>query len=157
MVALAGLGGASWLFMKLISKKTDYYGKDAVYQRKVSNKIVLQGIAGLKDVRVLGRENSFLEQYKKSLDRRSEAQFFRNMINNLQRPVFETVTVMGVLGLALVLTTRNESIESIIAVLALFAAATYRLMPIFRDLLSIQPTSGTACTQSIRCLTTWRA
>jgi ATP-binding cassette subfamily C protein len=136
LVAVTGLGGFSWLFMRVIRKKTDRFGKDAVEQRKVSNKVVMQGLAGLKDIRVLGREETFIGQYADSLRRRSAAQFFKNIINNLQRPVFEAITVVGVLGLALVLTARNESIESIIAVLALFAAATYRLMPIFRDLMN---------------------
>jgi ATP-binding cassette, subfamily B, bacterial PglK len=136
LIAVGGLGGISWAFMKLIKKKTKYYGQDEVEQRKVSNKIVLQGLAGLKDVRVLGRERDFLDQYASSLKRKSDAQFFRQIIQQLQRPVFETITVIGVLGLALVLTMREESIESIIAVLALFAAATYRMMPIFRDLMT---------------------
>ncbi len=136
LIAVGGLGGVSWAFMKLIKTKTKFYGKDELEQRKVSNKVVLQGLSGLKDVRVLGRERNFLEQYADSLKRRSDAQFFRQIIQQLQRPVFETITVIGVLGLALVLTMREESIESIIAVLALFAAATYRMMPIFRDLMT---------------------
>ena len=136
LIALGGLGGLSWLFMRVIKKRTERFGKDELLQRKVSNKIVMEGIAGLKDIRVLGRERDFLKQYSVSLKRKSDAQFFRVFIQSLQRPVFETITVMGVLGLALALTIRNESMESIIATLALFAAATYRLMPIFRDLIT---------------------
>lgn len=136
LLALAGLGGLSWAFVKGIRARTDRYGKDELLQRQISNKVVLQGLGGLKEIRVLGREQDFLDQYGDSMERRSKANFFRNFVMSLQRPVFETITVAGVLGLALVLTMREESIESIIAVLALFAAATYRLMPVFRDLLS---------------------
>ncbi len=135
LIAVGGLGGLSWAFMRLIKKKTAKYGQDEVAQRNISNKVVLQGLAGLKDVRVLGRELSFLNQYAESIRRKAKAQFFRSFIQSLQRPVFEAITVAGVLGLALILTMRDESIESIIAVLGLFAAATYRLMPIFRDLM----------------------
>jgi ATP-binding cassette, subfamily B, bacterial PglK len=136
ILALVGLGGLSWGFMMGIRARTDRYGQDELLQRKISNKVVLQGIGGLKEIRVLGTEQDFLDQYEKSMERRSRANFFRSFVTSLQRPVFETITVAGVLGLALVLTMREESIESIIAVLALFAAATYRLMPVFRDLLS---------------------
>ena len=135
LIAVGGLGGLSWAFMRLIKKKTAKYGQDEVAQRNISNKVVLQGLAGLKDIRVLGRELSFLNQYAESIRRKAKAQFFRSFIQSLQRPVFEAITVAGVLGLALILTMRDESIESIIAVLGLFAAATYRLMPIFRDLM----------------------
>ncbi len=135
LVSMAGLGTITFLMMKFVEKKTDEHGREEMEHRKTSNKVVLEGLSGVKDARVLGRERSFIDRFDYSVWRRAKANFFKEMVQMSHRPVFETITVMGVLGLALALTARDESMESIIAVLALFAAATYRLMPTFRELL----------------------
>ena len=135
LLALSGLGGVTYLLMKVVEKRMGFYGHQEMLHRQVGNKAVMEGLSGVKDARVLGREDNFVSRFGASNWLRAKAQFFKEMVHSLQRPLFETITVMGVLGLALVLTAKDESIESIVAVLALFAAATYRLMPTFRDLL----------------------
>ncbi len=135
LLALTGLGGVTYLLMKVVEKRMGYYGQQEMLHRQIGNKAVMEGLSGVKDARVLGREHNFIARFGFSNWQRAKAQFFKEMVFHLQRPLFETITVMGVLGLALVLTVKDESIESIVAVLALFAAATYRLMPTFRDLL----------------------
>ena len=136
LVALALLGSITWIMMRVVNEKMGFYGQQEMHHRKVSNKVVLEGLAGIKDARVLGREDNFVSQFHESNWRRAQSQFFREMVHHIQRPVMEVITVVGVLGLALILTVQDQSIESIVAVLALFAAATYRMMPTFRDLVN---------------------
>ncbi|MDO8897435.1 MAG: ABC transporter ATP-binding protein, partial [Bacteroidales bacterium] len=130
------LGALSWSMMKLVERKTQFFGQEEMQQRQVSNKTVLEALSGIKDIQVLGREEHFISQFNFSIARRARARFFIEMVQSFNRPVFETITVIGVLGLALVLTANEQSIERTIAVLALFAAATYRLMPIFQGLVT---------------------
>src|SRR4030042_2697520 len=59
LLAFAVLGIVSFLFIRITNKKTKAYGKEEQQHRKRMNKIVLEGIYGIKDVMVLGRENSF--------------------------------------------------------------------------------------------------
>ncbi|MDP2423766.1 MAG: ABC transporter ATP-binding protein [Bacteroidales bacterium] len=136
LVALLGLGGVTWSMLKLVEIKTGKHGNIELHHRNISNKVILEGLSGVKEIRVLGREENFLSRYNMSVWLRAKAQFFLEMMQSVQRPVYETITVMGVLGLALMLTAREQSMERIIAVLALFAAATYRLMPTFKELMS---------------------
>ncbi len=136
LIALGLLGSITWFMMKMVDKKMGFFGKQEMEHRQVSNKVVLEGLAGIKDARVLGREESFMAQFEVSNWLRAQSQFFKEMVRHVQRPLMEVITVVGVLGLALVLTTQDQSIESIVAVLALFAAATYRMMPTFRDLIN---------------------
>lgn len=136
LIALTALGGISYLMMRLVDKKLDHYGHQEMLHRHISNKAVLEGLSGVKDARVLGRETGFLSRFEFSNWARARSQFFKEMVFSIQRPIYETITVVGVLGLALVLTMKEQSMESIIAVLALFGAATYRLMPTFRELLN---------------------
>ncbi len=136
MVALLSLGGTTWAMMKIVQKKSEKHGKIEVLHRQISNQTIIEGLSGFKEARVLGREINFLNRYNTSIWLRSKAQFFLEMMQTIQRPVYETITVIGVLGLALALTAHEESMERIIAVLALFAAATYRLMPTFKELMT---------------------
>ncbi|KAF0129277.1 MAG: multidrug ABC transporter ATPase/permease [Bacteroidetes bacterium] len=136
LLALTTLGVLSWSMMKLVERKTQYFGQEEIQQRQISNKAVLEALSGIKDIQVLGREEHFISQFNYSIVRRARSRFFIEMVQSFNRPVFETITVIGVLGLALVLSANEQSIERTIAVLALFAAATYRLMPIFQGLVS---------------------
>ncbi|MBS4062414.1 MAG: ABC transporter ATP-binding protein [Bacteroidetes bacterium] len=136
LFALITLGALSWSMMKLVERKTNYFGQEEMQQRQVSNKAVMEALSGIKDIQVLGREEHFISQFNFSIARRARSRFFIEMVQSFNRPVFETITVIGVLGLALILTANEQSIERTIAVLALFAAATYRLMPIFQGLVN---------------------
>lgn len=136
LLAMITLGALSWSMMKLVERKTQFFGQEEMQQRQVSNKTVLEALSGIKDIQVLGREEHFISQFNLSIARRARARYFIEMVQSFNRPVFETITVIGVLGLALVLTANAQSIERTIAVLALFAAATYRLMPIFQGLVT---------------------
>ncbi len=136
LIALGLLGSITWGMMKVVNKKMGFYGHQEMLHRQVNNKVVLEGLGGLKETRVLGREHGFFSQFDASNWKRAQAEFFKEMVHHIQRPVMEVITVVGVLGLALLLTAQDQSIERIVAILALFAAATYRMMPTFRDLVN---------------------
>lgn len=135
LIAITVLGSISWAFMRLVKKKVYEYGEEELEHRLVNNKIVLEALSGIKEIKVLGRESYFKSVYSYSIFRRARAKFYLEMVQSVNRPIIETITVIGVLGLALVLTAKDQSMERIIAVLALFAAATYRLMPTFQSLM----------------------
>jgi len=59
-----------------------------------------------------------------------------SMVSSINRPIFETITVVGVLALALALSARDQSIERIIAILALVCCcylSTYAFIPELND------------------------
>ena len=135
VIAMSALGLVTFGMLRFVQSRTAHFGKQEQTHREISNKAVMEGLAGIKDIRVLGRESFFTTLFAQSTSAKAKAQYFIGMVGAINRPIFETITVVGVLALALALSARDTSIERIIAVLALFAAATYRLMPIFQQLM----------------------
>jgi len=136
LLTFAVLGTTSFLFVRITNKKNKSYGKEAQLHRRRMNKIVLEGISGIKDVKVLGRENSFLEQYKFSAVRTAIAFRYKQVLNQLPKPFMETIAVAGMLLIALMFIVLDRSLTSLIPVLTLFGAATVRMLPIFRTVVS---------------------
>ncbi|KUG23938.1 phospholipid-lipopolysaccharide abc transporter [hydrocarbon metagenome] len=130
------LGIVSFLFIRFTNKKNKSYGKEAQQHRRRMNKTVLEGISSIKDVKVMGRENSFLERYKLSAARTAISLRYKQALNQLPKPFMETVAVTGMLLIALMFVASGRNVASLIPVLTLFGAATIRLLPIFKTVVS---------------------
>lgn len=137
LMAFAVLGSLSFFFMRMTSKKNKAYGREALQQRQRLNKIVLEGISGIKDIIVLGRERSFVRRYDFSAVRTAVTLRYMQMINQLPKPFMETVAVTGMLLIAcLMLFLLNRDIAALLPVLTLFAVATLRMLPVLRTVVS---------------------
>ena len=136
LFTFAVLGTVNFLFIRFTNKKNKAYGKEAQQHRSKMNKIVLEGISAIKDVKVLGRENSFLSWYNLSAVRTVVALRYQQIINQLPKPFMETIAVTGMLLIVLMLLAMGRNITSLIAILTLFGAATIRLLPNFRAVVS---------------------
>jgi ATP-binding cassette subfamily C protein len=136
LATIAVLGSLSFLFIRVTSRKNRTYGKEARQHRRKMNKIVLEGISGIKDIIVLGRENSFLRLYNFSAVRTAITLKYKHVISQLPKPFMETVAVAGMLFIVLMLLMLGRDVASLLPLLALFAAATMRLLPILKSLVS---------------------
>lgn len=135
-ITLVVLGGVSFLIMHVTKKKTGRLGREEMEHRGKSYKTVLEGLAGFRDIRLAGRENHFLRRYGASVKRILRSQYYRQMLQVLQRPALEAIVVSGVLVLAVWMTIDGYGMSRIIALLALYAAAAFRLLPQFRQMLN---------------------
>lgn len=130
------LGTVSFLFIHVNKKKDQSYGIQEQRERSRMNKIVLEGIAGIKDIKVLGREDSFLRQYQLSALRTAVAQRYKHILTELPRPLMEIIAVFTMLFISFLLLVMSRSIASFVPVLALFGAATMRMLPALRIIVS---------------------
>ena len=136
LLTFASIGTVSFLFIRMTNKKTKAYGKEAQQHRKKMNKIVLEGISGIKDIIVLGRENIFLDRYNFSAVRTAISIRYKQIINQLPKPFMETIAVTGMLFIALMLLVLGREVKSLLPILTLFGVATMRLLPIFKTIVS---------------------
>lgn len=140
LVAIVLLGGGGGVFLRYTRAKTDQYGQEARQARKLKNKAVLQGLGGFKDARVLNREALFMKEYEKQAEISKVANIYKYVVSNISKPIIETLAVIGILLIALIMVWEGRAVTAIIPVLALFGAATVRLMPVF-NLVITQVTS----------------
>ena len=133
-ILFMGVGGG--LFLKVTKEKNREYGKIARNARKMKNKSVLQGLGGLKATRVLNRELLFLDEYGGWAEKNKVADIYKYVVTKLPKHIIETMAVMGILLIALILVWEGRAIAAIVPILALFGAATVRLMPVFNQVIS---------------------
>ncbi len=130
VIALLGvvlLGGGSALFLRVVRKKLDQYGKIAKKERREVVQAVNQGLGALAEARILGREEHFRARLKVSLSNFARVTRLQQVINQSSPYIMETIAVGGLLLAVVGLILTGQEIAGILPVLALFGAATVRL------------------------------
>jgi ABC-type multidrug transport system fused ATPase/permease subunit len=95
-----------------------------------------QGLGGAKDVKLLGREKEFLEQYRAHNSQTAGAGQLQATLRQLPRLWLELLAVSGLAILVTSMMVQERSLEVVLPTLGLFAAAAFRLIPSANRILS---------------------
>jgi ABC-type multidrug transport system fused ATPase/permease subunit len=100
-----------------------------------------EALRGVKQLQLLGRERSYLEQFSKPSLEYARATTGTATLRLLPRFALEALAFSGIVLLTLVLVARSggasaASFGEVLPVLGLFAIAGYRLMPAFQNIYS---------------------
>ncbi len=99
-----------------------------------------QGIGGVKEVKVLGREREFLSRFAFHTRKSMVVGERETTMQQIPRLWIEFVAVGSLVVLVLTMIARDGSIEEVVPKLGLFAAAAFRLMPSVNRMLSAMQT-----------------
>ena len=135
VISLSGLGGGAFIYFN--KRKMKEYGEEEQMRRMEMIKAVNQGIGGIKDARVLNREDEFIEKFRIEALKSTRLMAYIKFIQQIPRPVVETTAVLGMLLIAVILVWQGREMAVIIPILTLFAMATVRLMPSIQQLVSM--------------------
>jgi ABC-type multidrug transport system fused ATPase/permease subunit len=95
-----------------------------------------EGLGGVKDIKLLGREEDFIEQYREHNTNASLVDRKRLALSQLPRLWLETISVAGLTVLVIVILLRDNSTANLVPTIGLFAAATFRVLPSANRLLT---------------------
>ncbi len=129
------MGVIGYTFLRFTQKKTLESGKTRRFARGDMNRMVLQGLGGFKDSRVMNREKLFLKQYKRFAQNNMDASIYQTVVKSLPKPIIETLLVTGILTITLIMVSEGREFSEIITILTLFGVAAVKLMPIFNSLI----------------------
>ena len=96
--------------------------------------VATEALAGIKDIKILGREGYFLERFSNHSAKFSKLQAWVAVIGQLPQYFMETVAFGGVIALILVLLSLGQEGSKIIPLVSFFVFAGYRLMPAFQEI-----------------------
>ncbi|MBU1014874.1 ABC transporter ATP-binding protein/permease [Patescibacteria group bacterium] len=88
-----------------------------------------EALAGVKDIKALGRERYFFERFSKHSSRFSALQAWSGVAIQLPRYFMEMVAFGGVIALILVFLALRQDGTQVIPLISFFAFAGYRLIP----------------------------
>lgn len=95
-----------------------------------------QGLNGIKEAKVLGREDYFNSQFKLHNENAAEVGRLQNTFQQFPRISIEFLGVLGLFFLIYAMILGKADIANIIAVSGLFGAAAFRLMPSLNRIIS---------------------
>jgi ABC-type multidrug transport system fused ATPase/permease subunit len=95
-----------------------------------------QGLGGVKDIKLLGREKDFLDQFSLHNEAIANIGKRQGVMQSLPRLWLEWLAIVGLATMVLGMLLQGKPIEALIPTLGLFSAAAFRLMPSVNRILS---------------------
>ena len=89
----------------------------------------MQGFEGIKEIKFLNIENKFSDYFKKTIFETSKVNYIYGTIMSLPRFSLELLTICSLSVLILTLKIQELPNEVIIGVVAVFGAASFRILP----------------------------
>lgn len=117
------------VFYRLFRRKMGELGKMRQLHGEQMMQWVNQGLGGIKEVKILGREDFFIREYEKNSLLYAGAERNFQVINQLPRSFLETICIVGMLLVVVLTMGRNGEFQTIIPTLSLFAVAAFRIIP----------------------------
>ena len=126
----------SIVMFSISKKKLKTWGKKREVIDSSISKHILETFGGIKDILILGRKNYFEKYFFKVSRERSR--ILKNYLTISQTPryFFELVAIFGLVGFIFIMILIGKDNTELIAILGVFVAATFRMIPSFNRIFS---------------------
>lgn len=123
------LGAAYGVVYLVVERHLDRCGERRVASNTKRYQFVGEAFGGIKEVKVQGKEETFLDQYDDPSRQFARSQALYRVLRRAPRYVIEAVAFGGIILIAVYLLWIQKSIQQVVPVLGLYAFAGYRLLP----------------------------
>ena len=129
LCVLVVFGGAAIGFQALTRKRITEWGRLRKTHMKMVLKHLQQGLGGVKEIKVLGRENEFFIEHEHHLVKSMEINRKYALIQLLPRLWLEVLAIIGLAILVAIMAGTRDDVSSFLPTLGLFAATAFRILP----------------------------
>ena len=129
-VVLGTAYGAIYFFVR---GQLDARGEARVEANTKRYQFVGEAFGGIKEVKIQGKEDAFLNLYDGPSKRYARNQALYRVIKKTPRYVIEAVAFGGIILIAIYLIAIQDTIQQVVPVLGLYAFAGYRLLPALQE------------------------
>lgn len=136
LIAMSFLSVAAWGFYRFTKKKTLIWGKGRQYHDGMQLQHLQQGLGAIKDISILGRQGELIDEFSEHTYGISRIETKQSTLQQIPRLWLEFLAVFGLAVLVLSMQNAEFGGAEIIPVLALFAAAAFRLLPSLNRILA---------------------
>ena len=123
------LGLFSWAGYRFTRGHVKRWGEGYQEHEKLRFQYLREGLGAAKDIKLLGREKNFIDQYQFNNLGSAKVSRYNITLAALPRFWLELVGIAGIATMVLLMIGKGKPMESVMPVLGLFAAAAFRLMP----------------------------
>lgn len=129
LVAVFTVSATGLLYYRLIRVRLGEIGRAQQQHSAGMVKWVNQGLGGVKETKVLGRESFFIEAYRQHVVPYTRSSRLLQTANHIPRYLIESVAVVGVTAMVAAMVWGGREVEKVLPSLALFAIGMLRMMP----------------------------
>ena len=119
----------AFFFHRITKKKLVSWGESRQYYAGIMGQFLMQGLGGVKDVKLLGREKYFLNKYSEYNLKTAKLYSKYTTISQVPRLYLELLAVIGLTGLISVMIYQSKPLAILVPTIGVFVAAAFRLIP----------------------------
>jgi FimV-like protein len=138
LASAAVLGAAYGLLWRSIRTGQERIGREQIERAGMRYKLAAEGFDGVKELKVLGREDHMVRRFRRVTRRYSDITVGFELAARLPRNLMEVVAYGGILLVAVYLIVSREGLGQALPLISAFGFAGYKLMPalqgVFADL-----------------------
>ncbi len=134
--AVVVVGGAAVLLLVVVQPRLKRLGRVRHHESKMTLNALQQGLFGIRDVKVLGREAAFAGTYRAGRARMARSDILRETVAQLPTIVLELALLGFILVYFAITLLQRGAAQDTLSVLGLFAYAGLRLQPSLQQIVS---------------------
>lgn len=123
------IGGSYVLIFSSVQRLLTRIGRERADANKERFTAAGEALGGIKDIKLLGREQAYLTRFTPSSVRFSRHQATNRTLSEVPRYMIEAIGYGGVIGLSLFLVVRSDGFGEVLPMLGLYAFAGSKLLP----------------------------
>lgn len=135
-LAVSALG-----FYQVFKNKLVRWGEHRQFYQGLSNQHLLQGLGGVKDVKLMGKEDFFVGEYTTQNQKYTKILVKVTTLGFIPRLYLELLAVIGLTGLIISMMLQNKPLDLLIPTLGVFVAAAFRMIPSVNRMLNATQTT----------------
>jgi len=134
LIALAILGPMMWILHAVLQPRLKRLGRSAQESRRGALQAMQQALGGIRDIRLLGREEEFAKVFARQRRVMSRTDYLKTSLADLPRALIETGVVLVIVAISVVAILTGDRGGDVVATLGVFAYAGLRLQPSLRHI-----------------------
>tara|TARA_B110000211_G_C13996737_1_gene516565 strand:- start:34 stop:1269 length:1236 start_codon:yes stop_codon:yes gene_type:complete len=123
------------IYFLLVKNKLSNWAKTSLNNRKNKIQFISESFSAIKSIKILSRENFFLNKFKKQVHSISKIQFKVTFLDSLPRNILEYMLMVSILIIFFYLIKNDYSNEIIIQMLSVYTLSAFRVVPLINRLL----------------------
>jgi len=117
----------------LVKGRLTRVGQEVSQLASQKYKVVKELFGGIKEVKLLGREDVFMKKFEKNTASMTSHIIFGDVVAQLPKYLLEIVTFGSLLAISLYLLTSEADSSQLLPIIGLFVIAGYRMMPAMQE------------------------
>lgn len=127
------------IFYKFVGNILKKIGKERLDVQNKVQKLVIQCLHGIKDIKIVNAENNFFFDFKNKIETLTKKLTNQKIFMDSPRFIIEIFVVIFLVILSLIILQQGKSFSELLIIVGVFAAAGFRIMPsLNRLVLSMQ-------------------